>query len=159
MTTHLKTIHRHRHTIKAVPNHVDQKKFIFLKRVYLADANTQGNAYFARFFDWQGMAREEFLRVAVPNHETLFLAGLRLLTVEASVEYKREARLFDEIEVGIQVPWIKRTNFELAFTFINTTRGELLAVGKQIIACGNAEGKLVEIPAEIKQGLKPVSPV
>jgi YbgC/YbaW family acyl-CoA thioester hydrolase len=154
MTIHLKTIHRP--TTSAGSNHVNKKKFIFLIRVYLSDTNAQGNVYFARFFDWQGMAREEFLRVAVPNHETLFSAGLRLLTVEASAEYKREAKLYDEIEVGIDVPWMKRTNFQLGFTFVNRKTDELLAVGKQIIACGNVEGKLVGIPQEIKNALEPV---
>ena len=136
--------------------HPSKRKFSFLLRVYLSDTNAQGNVYFARFFDWQGRAREEFLRAAVPGHQALFLAGLRLLTSEASAEYKGEARLYDEIEVAIHVPWIKRASFQLGFTFIHTKTGEILDVGRQVIACSNSGGKLVAIPQEIKNALLPL---
>jgi|SRR5579884_833751 len=155
MTAHLKTIPSEKQNLK---KEVHKKKFIFQKRVYLSDTNAQGNVYFARIFEWQGEAREEYLRVAVPNHEHLFTAGLRLLTVEAAAEYKGEARLYDDIEIEITVPWIKRASFQLNFNIVNAKTGQLLATGKQLITCSDAEGKLIAIPKPIKEGLLPLCP-
>lgn len=147
MTTHLKTIPKPKEFTH------QKKKFVFRKRVYLSDTNAQGNVYFARFFEWQGEAREEYLRVAVPDHEHLFKAGLRLLTVEAAAEYKGEARLYDDIEIVMSVPWIKRASFQLNFDIMKAQTNQSLAVGKQLITCANSEGKLIAIPQPIKNAL------
>jgi YbgC/YbaW family acyl-CoA thioester hydrolase len=127
-----------------------KKKFIFLKRVYLSDINIQGGVYFARFFDWQGMAREEFFRVAVPIQEAFFSAGYQLLTVEAAIEYKSPARLYDEIEIAISIGWLKRASAELRFTFDHRETGERLALGRQVIACADRNGKIIAAPQGIK---------
>lgn len=150
MTTHLKTVPSEKQTTK---REIAKRKFVFRKRVYLSDTNAQGNVYFARIFQWQGEAREEYLRVAVPDHEQLFMAGLRLLTVEAAAEYKGEARLYDDVEIVLSVPWIKRASFQLDFNMINAKTGQPIAIGKQLITCSNAEGKLIAIPPPIKDGL------
>jgi enediyne core biosynthesis thioesterase len=153
MTIHLKTVRSH--TPEALSKNIHKKKFIFLKRVYLSDTNIQGSVYFAHFFDWQGMAREEFFRVAVPIHEAFFSAGYQLITAEAAMEYKSEAKLYDEIEISVTVRWIKKASAELSFTFVQKETGRLLAVGKQVIACANKEGKIVAAPEVIKNLLLP----
>lgn len=152
MTTHLKNISR---TKEFAKQDNTKKNFVFRKRVYLSDTNAQGNVYFARFFEWQGDAREEFFRVAVPIHESFFSAGYRLITVEASLEYKGEAKLYDEIEIEVTVHWIKRASAELGFTFTNAKTDKALAIGKQIIASANNEGKVVAAPQAIKDLLLP----
>lgn len=154
MITHLKNISKEKERVR---QNKAKKNFVFRKRVYLSDTNMQGNVYFARIFEWQGETREEYLRVAVPDHEHLFKAGLRLLTVEAAAEYKGEAKLYDEIEVVMSVPWIKRASFQLSFNIMNAQTGQSLAVGKQTITCGNSEGKLIAIPQPIKDALLPLS--
>lgn len=153
MSTHLKTIPSKK---ESTQKEIIKKQFIFQKRVYLSDTNAQGNVYFARIFEWQGEAREEYLRVAVPNHEDLFKTGLRLLTVEAAAEYKGEARLYDEIKIIITVTWIKRASFQLCFNIMNAHTGQSLSVGRQLITCANSEGKLIAIPQPIKDALLPL---
>lgn len=153
MSTHLKTIPSKK---ESTQKEIIKKQFIFQKRVYLSDTNAQGNVYFARIFEWQGEAREEYLRVAVPNHEDLFKTGLRLLTVEAAAEYKGEARLYDEIKIIITVTSIKRASFQLCFNIMNALTGQSLSVGRQLITCANSEGKLIAIPQPIKDALLPL---
>jgi YbgC/YbaW family acyl-CoA thioester hydrolase len=153
MTTHLKNISKTREFVRQDRT---KRNFVFRKRVYLSDTNMQGNVYFARIFEWQGETREEYLRVAVPDHEHLFKAGLRLLTVEAAAEYKGEAKLYDEIEILMSVPWIKRASFQLSFDITNARTGQSLAVGKQLITCANSEGKLIAIPHSIRNALLPL---
>lgn len=152
MTTHLKTVSK---TIRSPHTGGTEKKFIFRRRVYLSDTNAQGNVYFARFFDWQGDAREEFFRSAVPIHESFFSAGYRLLTVEASLEYKGEAKLYDEIEITVSVGWIRRASAELKFIFSNVETKKPIAIGKQIIASADKDGKPVVAPQAIRDLLLP----
>lgn len=151
METHLKAVSK----IKETPSTEIRNKFIFRRRVYLSDTNAQGNVYFARYFEWQGDAREEFFRSAVPIHESFFSAGYRLLTVEASLEYKGEAKLYDEIEITITVGWIRRASAELKFIFSNAETGNTIAVGKQIIASAEKDGKPVAAPQAVRDLLLP----
>lgn len=151
MTTHLTTVSK----IKENPTRKIGNKFIFRRRVYLSDTNAQGNVYFAKYFEWQGDAREEFFRSAVPIHESFFSAGYRLLTVEASLEYKGEAKLYDEIEITITVGWIRRASAELKFIFSNAETGNTIAVGKQIIASAEKDGKPVAAPQAVRDLLLP----
>ncbi|MBI3804391.1 MAG: acyl-CoA thioesterase [Nitrospirae bacterium] len=156
MTAHLKTVSN----AKEISVREDaEKKFIFRRRVYLSDTNAQGNVYFARFFEWQGEVREEYLRVAVPNHPALFKTGFHLLTVEAAAEYKGESKLYDPIEISLTAPWIKRASFQLDFNMVNVETGQPLSSGRQVIACADAEGKLIEIPLEIKNALLQIHPL
>lgn len=60
----------------------EKKEFNFSKTVYLSDTNMEGNVYFARYFNWQGEAREEFYRQHYPLH--LLQSGLKLITVNAT---------------------------------------------------------------------------
>lgn len=155
MTAHLKTIPRKKEISIGTE---ERKKFLYRRRVYLSDTNAQGNVYFARHFVWQGEVREEYLRVAVPEHPALFKTGFHLLTVEAAAEYKGESKLYDEIEMTMTVPWIKRASFQLDFAVSNSQTGQSLATGRQVIACANADGKLIEIPLEIKTALLKIHP-
>lgn len=153
MSTQLKPIPSRKESPK---KETPKRKFIFQKRVYLSDTNAQGNVYFARIFEWQGEAREEYLRVAVPDHEILFKSGLRLLTVEAAAEYKGEARLYDEVEIIITVAWIRRASFQLNFNIVNAQTMQSLSIGKQLITCANPDGKPIAIPLQIKEALLPL---
>jgi len=127
----------------------EHKKFIFEKTVYLRDTNAEGNVYFANYFLWQGEAREEFFRMAIPEHQRLMEAGLRIITVEAAIEYKHESHLFDVIQIEV-VPYnVKRMTFELAFKFLNKQTGQLIADGRQRIAFADVKrNTLVPIPDE-----------
>lgn len=152
MPSHLKKISKTKTSSEGIAR---QKIFIFLKRIYLSEVNIQGGVYFARFFDWQGMAREEFFRVAVPIQETFFSAGYQLLTVEAAVEYKSAARLYDEIEISVSIGWLKKASAELRFTFTHRETQRLIAVGRQVIACADQNGKIIAAPQGIRDLLLP----
>lgn len=130
----------------------NKKSFIFEKIVYLCDTNAEGNVYFTKYFDWQGMAREEFYRQHFPLE--IWKSGLKLITAQASIEYKHEAFLFDEILIAIYIANVKKMSLELIFTYVNKKTGKLLATGKETIAFGDSKGKLIPIPKEIKENTK-----
>lgn len=129
-----------------------QREFVFHKRVYLTDTNAEGNVYFARYFDWQGQAREDFFRQAVPDHMEILGSGTKLITVHAWLKYEHESHVFDEISIHIRTISLKKMSMELEFTYINDATGKIIAIGGQKLAFADASGNLIAIPASIRAG-------
>lgn len=129
-----------------------QREHLFQKRVFLTDTNAEGNAYFSRYFDWQGMAREDFFRCAVPDHIEILKAGTKLITVHAWVKYEHESHLFDEILIKVQTVSLKKMSMELGFTFVNQRSGQVIAIGGQKLAFADPTGKLIPVPPSIRAG-------
>jgi enediyne core biosynthesis thioesterase len=120
------------------------KTFIYEKTVYISDTNVEGNVYFARYFEWQGEAREELFRRFFPV--SLIEAGFKLITVNASSEFKNSAYLYDEIMIEVFMSNIKRLSVQLNFKLTNKKTRKLIALGSQKIALANAQGEIIQIP-------------
>lgn len=133
---------------------MDPEKFVFEKRVYLSDTNALGSVYFARYFELQGMAREEFFRLNVSDHMEIMNSGIKLVTKNAWMVFEHEAHLFEEVQIRVQTADIKTMSLELVFTFINKETGLLLGRGGEKIAFTNGNGNLVPIPDSIKESAK-----
>jgi len=128
---------------------MEKKKFVFEKTVYLSDTNAEGNVYFAKYFEWQGQSREEFVKTYVPNILKLLQEGLVMITCEAHCYFLKPAFLFDQIEIEIRTSDVKKASFNLVFIFKNKNSNEVIATGIQKIAFSSKEGKLMPIPDAI----------
>ena len=128
------------------------REFIFHKRAYLKDTNAEGNVYFARYFEWQGEAREDFFRQAVPDHMQLLQSGTKLITVHSWLKYEHEAYVFDEIDIKIQTVSLKKMSLELAFNYVNKNTNQLIAIGGQKLAFADKTGTLIPVPPSIRAG-------
>ena len=128
------------------------KEFVFSKRVFLTDTNAEGNVYFARYFEWQGMAREDYFRQAVPNHMAIMQSGTKLITVHAWLRYESETHLFDEVLIKVQTTVLKKMSMELSFTYVNKQTGQRIATGSQKLAFAGPDGRLIPVPTPIRIG-------
>ena len=130
--------------------------FVFEKTVYLSDTNAFGNTYFAKYFEWQGMAREAFVkRCLVPDFKQLVMSGVKLITAEAYHKYKHETVVYDRVLIRLKVGPRRRSTVELLFTFVDKTTGRLIGQGRQVIAFANAKGRLIRVPEMIAKNIKP----
>ncbi|MEK7702872.1 MAG: thioesterase family protein [Nitrospirota bacterium] len=137
-----------------IQEHLSPKEqFTFTKTLYLSDTNALGNAYFARYFDWQGMAREEFLKMLLPDPIQAFKSGMRLLTVEAHMKYKQETTLYDEIEIEVHTAHLRKVSVDLIFIYRNKKTGKQVGEGQQRIAVSDARGKLVPFPPIMRHNI------
>jgi acyl-CoA thioesterase FadM len=130
---------------------MERKVFIFEKTVYLTDTNAEGNTYFSRYFDWQGMAREEFVRTNVPGLVAILQLGVKMITVEAYLHFIQETFLYDEILIDVKTSNIKKASLDLIFTYTSKKTNQLIAKGRQKLAFADAAGKLIPIPEEIRK--------
>ena len=122
--------------------------FIFEVTVYLKDVNIFGTGYFSRYFDWQGMAREEYF-MTVKDYEQIMSAGIRMITKRAWVDYKNHSTVFDHIIMKIQNKNIKKFSFEMIFTYFQKNTGKFIAAGGQTLVFADHAGKLIPIPQQI----------
>jgi len=141
-------------TLKNILSDSKKRTFVFEKTVYLCDTNAEGNVYFARYFDWQGMAREEFVKVNVPSLFSILQSGVKLITVEAHAEYKNESLLYDKILIGITIRNLKKASLDLIFTYRNKENNKLIATGWEKLAFADKSGNLIPIPDDIRENAK-----
>ena len=128
--------------------------FVFEKTVYLTDTNAEGNVYFTRYFEWQGMAREEFFRQNVPDHAELIKSGIRLITANAWMSYQLECYLFDIISVQVNTASLKPASLELVFTFVNKVTAKMVGRGGEKLTFSSVDGSLLPIPSSIRENAK-----
>jgi acyl-CoA thioesterase FadM len=131
------------------------KEFVFEKTVYLSDTNAFGNAYFAKYFEWQGMAREAFFRQIMPNQNYLIDTGTKLRTARAAVEFKHEVFLYDDIEIGLKIGAVKQTSSDLIFTYRKKIDRLVFALGYQTVSFADSQGNPIKIPDEIIKNARP----
>jgi enediyne biosynthesis thioesterase len=125
------------------------RQFSVSRTIYFGDTNVEGNVYFAKFFEWQGMAREEFYRQALPGYLEFLKSGVRIITADANIKFKSQLVLFDEISIEVRIRSIGVANLELAFVYRKKDTRDIVAVGSQTLAFTDTSGKVVQVPAEI----------
>lgn len=127
-----------------------EKRGFFLTEVtaYLKDINIYGTGYFSRYFEWQGIAREEYF-LTLKNADELMKSGVKLITRKAWNDYINHCFVFDKISIKIQNTNIKKYSFEMVFTFFNSSNKKIISTGGQLIAFADPSGKLMKIPQPI----------
>lgn len=115
--------------------------FVWPVRVYWEDTDAGGIVYYANYLKFMERARTEWLRsVGVDQSRLAAEAGLIFIIVAVDIEYRRPARLDDELIVTCEVEAEGRASF--AFTQeIHRGRhgGELLTRGHTRAACLDRE--------------------
>lgn len=124
---------------------MEKKYFEYEMTAYLKDINLYGTAYFSRFFEWQGIAREAYFST-LPNFNELLHSGIIMITRKAWMDYAGHVLPFDNLKIIIKNRNLKRCSYELIFVFINKTTGESVGEGGQLIAFSDSSGKVLRVP-------------
>lgn len=109
-------------------------------RVFYGDTDQMGVAYYANYFRWFEMARNEYLRAVGCTYRELEEQGVVLPVTEASCSYQSPARYDDLLEIEA---WIaQRSRVRIRFEYRIRRTGELipLATGHTVHACLDTEG-------------------
>jgi enediyne core biosynthesis thioesterase len=115
--------------------------------VLFQETNLVGNVYFAHYVAWQGSCREQFLREHAPEILDELSAGLALVTVSCACEYLSELTAFDTITIRMFLVEALQNRIDLRFEYIREGSGELVALGRQRVACMRRQGtSLVPTP-------------
>lgn len=117
-------------------------------RVYIEDTDAGGIVYYVNYLKYMERCRTEFLRSLGYHKPAILDGGLLLVVHAAQINYRRPARLDDQLYVTAQIEKLARTYIEFKQGVL---RGEeLLCEGTIRIACVDATTmKPAAIPADM----------
>jgi enediyne biosynthesis thioesterase len=124
-------------------------KFYEYKQIVgFEETNLTGNVYFTNYFQWQGRARENFLREYAPEILQQLEKGLALITLHCSCNFLDEVRAFDEVTVRMFLEEMQQNRMTIRFEYWRDAgQPVLVARGEQQIACmRRADGRLTPTP-------------
>lgn len=122
-------------------------------RVYIEDTDAGGIVYYVNYLKFMERSRTEFLRSLGYDKPAILDEGLLLVVHSAQVNYRRPARLDDQLHATSEIVKLARTYVEFQQ---NILRGnELLCEGLIRIACvGGETMKPTPIPAAMFERIK-----
>lgn len=121
-------------------------------RVYIEDTDAGGIVYYVNYLKFMERSRTEFLRHLGYDKPAILDDGLLLVVHSAEVQYRRAARLDNQLAVTARIERIARTN--VIFRQQVWRGNELLCEGLIRIACVCGESfKPRALPAEMQRKL------
>lgn len=130
--------------------------FAYVTKVLLGDSSLFGNVYFAKYFEWQGKAREAFFQHFMGSDFHSFIQqGIKLITVEAYHRFKHETQAFEELSVLVSATAVTPATVKLQFRFFNNRTKTLLGEGKQTIAFAGPHQKVIPVPEVLRKNIQP----
>lgn len=119
--------------------------------IYLKDSNATGNTYFARYFEWQGILREQWYLHCFPFEWLQTLGGV-LVTKYAHQDYVHETFPFQQVECLVNSYEVRQCSFNLLFRFY--IDGKLVSRGYQKIVYADRNKKISKFPEGMRELIK-----
>ena len=121
-------------------------------RVYIEDTDAGGIVYYVNYLKYMERSRTEFLRSLGYHKPAILDGGLLLVVHSAQINYRRSARLDDQLQVTSQIEKLARSYIEFKQQVLRS--GELLCEGVIRIACVDANSmKPNALPADMHHQL------
>ena len=123
-------------------------------KVYYEDTDAGGVVYYANYLKYLERARTEALStIGLSNLQIKDKFGALIIVKSCNIEYKKSAKLEDELKIRSFVKSVTKTSF-----FMNQiiTNGETTIVEAQVhLVFVNDKGKPVKVPEVIFNNFKP----
>jgi acyl-CoA thioester hydrolase len=120
------------HTISIVPRY--------------AETDKGGVVHHSVYPVWFEMGRTELLRANGLAYKDLESAGVFFVVAELSIKYRRPAHYDEQLQLETTCTAVSSAKVEHAYRLTHRNDGLLLAEGRSILACVDAEGKICRIP-------------
>ena len=130
------------------------ENFYHTVKVYYEDTDAGGVVYYANYLKYLERARSEALSsIGLSNLQIKEKFGALIIVKSCNIEYKKSARLEDELKIRSFIKSITKTSF-----FMNQfiTKNEDTIVESQVhLVFVNEKGKPVKVPDLIFDNFKP----
>lgn len=104
-------------------------------RVYIEDTDAGGIVYYVNYLKYMERARTEMMRDCGFDKAAVGGDGQLMVVHSASVNYRKPARLDDELMVTASVSQCRRSYLVFSQRILNKQSGELLCEGEVKVAC------------------------
>lgn len=113
--------------------------FVWPIRVYWEDTDASGVVYHANYLRWFERARTEWLRARGYDQETLKNeVGIAFTVADITLQYRRPARLDDQVEVVTEVAEVKNVTLTLSQVVRRVGDTDVMARASVRVACVDA---------------------
>ena len=121
------------------------KEFTCKVKIYYEDTDSGGVVYYANFLKFFERARTEFLNsINLSNKMLLTNHGVLIVVKSCNIEYKKSAKLEDELEIISYV--ISKTKTSFIMKQVVKLDQVLISEAETHLVTVNQEGKPVQIP-------------
>ena len=128
--------------------------FVWALRVYFEDTDAGGVVYHARYLNFFERARTEMLRaLGVSQTELRERHGLIWVVLDIQVQFRRAARLDDELLVSCELTWVRGVRQGFRQNMIRKADGALVATAELSAVLLHAD---THKPARVPDWLKKV---
>ena len=122
-----------------------EKNFLFKLKVYYEDTDSGGVVYYANYLKFLERARSGFIySIGLSNKKLLNEFDTLIIVKSCNIEYKKSAKLEDELEIFSSIKSYTKTSFIMEQ--IVKRRDEIIAVAEVALVTINKNGKPVKIP-------------
>jgi acyl-CoA thioester hydrolase len=122
-------------------------------RVYYEDTDAAGIVYYANYLRYAERARTEMMReIGFKSSDIMAEEGIALGVRHCTLDYKRPARLDDELRVSTRVGKIGGASIELCQV---VWRGDEELVSMNVkLGCMTLDGRAARLPAEVRHAFQ-----
>ena len=130
------------------------ENFYYNVKVYFEDTDAGGVVYYANYLKYLERARTEALStIGLSNLQIKDKFGALIIVKSCNIEYKKSAKLEDELKIRSFVKSVTKTSFLMNQIITN---GETIIVEAQVhLVFVNDKGKPVKVPEVIFDNFKP----
>jgi acyl-CoA thioester hydrolase len=127
-------------------------------RVFYGDTDQMGVAYYANYFRWFEMARNEYLRAAAFPYKRSEALGVRLPVIESGCRYARPAHYDDWLQLDAWIQELGRVRVRFEYRVRRAGEEGALATGFTLHAAVSPEGAPVRVPEALVVALQAFDP-
>ena len=123
-------------------------------RVTYAETDAMGIVYYAHYLRWFEMGRTELMRNLGISYQEMENQGTYLPVSEVFCKYLVSARYDDILIIETSVDFLKRASIQFAYRLLRKTDEAEMVSGTTLHAFVDREGKIVRVPASLKEKMK-----
>lgn len=122
--------------------------------VRYAETDKMQVVYHANYLIWCEMGRTDLIKQLGSSYADIENQGVMLAVIDASIRYHFSAKYEDRIRVKTILSEVKSRTVTFDYTIENALTGARLASARTTLASINGEGKLVALPAHLRQAME-----
>ena len=119
--------------------------------VRYAETDKMQVVYHANYLVWCEMGRTDFIKQLGSSYADLERQGVMLAVIDASLRYHASAQYEDRIRVTTTLSGVRSRTVTFDYRIENAVTGAKLVSAKTTLASLNGEGKLVALPAHLRE--------
>ena len=129
------------------------KNFIFKLKVYYQDTDSGGVVYYANYLKFLERARSELIySFGLSNKKLLKEYDTLIIVKSCNIQYKKPAKLEDELEIDSKIKSFTKTSFTIDQTI--KRKEEIISLAEIVLVTVDKSGKPIKIPKILANFIK-----